>query len=129
MWSPLSKKKSTRQIMQESNEKAIAYLRDELNAQQIWLKPHYKYPTTTYMRDHAYKNQDVFNLFDGFCSWKRLIYGLQVKTDAWDVIKKHTAFQTEWARNLPILFINVSRDTGEVTHREFIPEGLNTSKK
>lgn len=115
--------------MQDSNEKAIIYLRDTLNAQNIWLHPHYRFPTTTYMRDYAYKNTDIFNIFDGLCSWKRMIYGIQVKTDAWDSIKKHTTFQTEWARNLPILFINVNKETGEVKHKEFIPKGLNISQE
>lgn len=125
----LVKKKSTRDIMRDSNEKAIQYMLNELNAQHVFLKPHYKFPTTTYMRDHAYKNQDIFNLFDGLCSWKRQIYGIQVKTDAWDVIKKHVAFQEEWANNLPILFINVNKETGEVKHREFLPKPLNIKTK
>lgn len=119
------KKETTRQIMQTSNELCIAYLRDDLNAQQIWLKPHYRYPTTTYMRDHAYKNQDIFNLFDGFCSWKRKIYGIQVKTNVFDTIKKHEKFQKDWAQNIPILLVKVDRESGEVTHKELSIKVLN----
>ena len=117
---------SKRQTMRESNKTATAYLL-KLGAEHIWIKPHYQFNTTCVCSDYTYQMQDIWNLFDGLCSYKGAIWGIQIKTRHLDSPYKYKEFQHDWAKNLPVFIISVDED--EVEHIEVIPKSLNLRGK
>lgn len=115
-----------RQTMRESNKTATEYLL-KLGAEHIWIKPHYRFNTDCVCSDYTYKMQDIFNLFDGLCSYKNNLWGIQIKTRKMDDKAKYQEFQYDWAKNLPVFIIKVDED--KVEHIELVPKGFNIRSK
>jgi len=69
--------------MRVSNRKAISYLMNKRDFDQVWLKAHTKFHDLVYSTEGNYKALDIFNLWDGIGLHDNSVYFLQLKTNAW----------------------------------------------
>lgn len=105
--------------MRRAHNKATKFL---LNAghELVYIIPHVRWDTITYLPSSKIKSKDIAGLFDGVSIKSGVVYWLQIKANKWPKTEQYENWASKYGQT--VLLINV-RDKIGVSVRTVRPEG------